>query len=400
MPTVELTLPNHRYDVRIDAGLLRQLGTLVREVAPHARAALLVDEGIADSHGRTAARALSAADYDAVVGVMPTGEEHKTLGSVRGLYNVLLDARLERRSPVIALGGGITGDTAGFVAATYLRGVPFIQVPTTLLAMVDASVGGKVGVNVPQGKNLIGAFHQPHRVVIDVDTLSTLPDRELRCGLAECVKHAVIRDPSLFDWIEANLDRIKRLDPPTMIELVERNVRIKAAVVMEDEKESPGGVRAHLNFGHTFAHAIEAVGAFEAESPAPAREEKLIGGVFTFGNRTTTKPKPAGPAKLDYHHGEAVSLGMVAATRLATGGGLCEPTLLPRLVGLLQAIGLPTSAPDLPPPDHMLELMRLDKKVKDARLRLVLPVKMGEVVVTGEVPDDAVAAAWASLSAK
>ena len=367
MPTVEIKLPHHRYEVLIEPGLLPKLGERVHEVVPHQRAAVIVDDAIETSHGRVAARAMTAAGYDVQVAAMPGGERHKTLGTVRSLYEVLLEARLDRRSPIVAVGGGITGDTAGFVAATYLRGVPFIQVPTTLLAMVDASVGGKVGVNVPQGKNLIGAFHQPHLVAIDVETLRTLPDREIRCGLAECVKHAVIRDPALFNWLERQLDPILTLDGPTLAELVERNVRIKAAVVMEDEKERTGGVRAHLNFGHTFAHAIET------------------------GSGSTS------PAGGEYHHGEAVSLGMIAATALAIDLGRCEPGLLDRLTGLLKRIGLPTMAADLPPTETLMATMRLDKKVEGGKLRLVLPRTMGEVEVTAEASDAQVAAAWDRL---
>ena len=385
MPTVSLTLPHHRYDVRIAPGSLAELGSLAREAAPHDRAALIVDEGIAESHGRIAARSLSAAGFDARVAVMPRGESNKTLGTVRALYDVLLEHKLERKSPVIAVGGGITGDTAGFVAATYLRGVPFIQTPTTLLAMVDASVGGKVGVNVPQGKNLIGAFHQPQLVAIDPDTLGTLPDREIRCGLAECVKHGVIRDPDLFTWIEANLDAILRLDRTIMTELVERNVRIKAAVVMEDEKEdiAGGGVRAHLNFGHTFAHAIEAAAGYDADRRTEAR-----------GTRPGRKATSPG---LDVEHGEAVALGMVAATRLAVERGTCDADLLDRLVALLDRIGLPTHEPRLPPPDVLMATMRLDKKVADDRIRLVLPVRLGAVQIVSDTPEEAVAETWDKL---
>lgn len=367
MPTVALTLPHHRYDIQIGSGTLSRLGDETRRVAPHDRAALLVDEAIAPTHGDAARAALERAGYAVTVVPLPRGEGNKSLDTVRDAYDRLLDARLERRSPVVAVGGGIVGDTAGFVAATYLRGVPFVQVPTTLLAMVDSSVGGKVGVNVPQGKNLIGAFYQPNLVVADVETLRTLPPRELRCGLAECVKHGVIRDPALFEWIEANLPRIEALDADALVELVARNVAIKAAVVMADEKET--GERAHLNFGHTFAHAIEA-----AMLPHDGTSEH-------------------GP----YLHGEAVALGMVAATRLAIAQGSCDPSLAERLTALLGRIGLPTAARDLPAPERMLEWMRLDKKVEDARLRLVLPVKMGEVVVASDVPDAAIASAWASL---
>ncbi|MFP4143829.1 MAG: 3-dehydroquinate synthase [Phycisphaeraceae bacterium] len=361
MASVEIQLPHHRYEVVIEPGLLSRLGEQVRDVAPHEQATLIVDEQIASGHGRVAARSLENAGYATRVAEMPPGEEHKTLGTVRSLYEVMLEAKMERQSPVVALGGGITGDTAGFVAATYLRGVPFVQCPTTLLAMVDASVGGKVGVNVPQGKNLIGAFYQPMRVVIDPETLRTLPDRELRCGLAECVKHGVIRDGELFDWLGGHLEAIQRLDSAAMVELVERNVRIKAAVVMEDEKEA--GVRAHLNFGHTFAHAIEAA---------------------DYGR---------------YHHGEAVAIGMVAATRLAVDAGLCEAGLLARLTRLLEAIGLPVRGEELPPAEKLLETMRLDKKVQGAKIRLVLPEKMGRVVVTDEQPEEAILAAWRAVGA-
>jgi 3-dehydroquinate synthase len=279
------------------------------------------------------------------------------------LYDVLLDASLERKSPVIALGGGVVGDTVGFVASTYLRGVPFIQCPTTLLAMVDASVGGKVGVNVPQGKNLVGSFYQPRLVVIDTNTLKTLPARELHCGLAECVKHGVIRDPALFDWIDDNLDAILQLDSETLVQLVEKNVKIKAAVVMEDEKET--GTRAHLNFGHTFAHAIEATIGYDAAHT--------------------------------WRHGEAVSLGMVAASRLAAEQGYCAASVPRKIVRLLARIGLPVDAPDLPSTDQLMHAMRLDKKVSDGRLRLILPDQLGSVSIVDDAPVEAITNAWESL---
>ncbi|GAB4108978.1 MAG: 3-dehydroquinate synthase [Phycisphaeraceae bacterium] len=360
MATVDLTLPHHRYTIHIAPGLLKRLGELTRGVAPHDRAALIVDDKLIDTHGRSAESALTDAGYRPVVATMTSGEEHKTLSTVERLYHQLLNERLERKSPVVALGGGIVGDTAGFVAASYLRGVPFVQCPTTLLAMVDASVGGKVGVNMPQGKNLIGAFHQPVCVVVDTDTLTTLPRRELVCGLAECVKHGVIRDPELFDWIDQHIPEILALKPDVMVELVERNVRIKAAVVMEDEKEA--GVRAHLNFGHTFAHAIE-----------------------------------AGTDYGRFLHGEAVSLGMVAAARLAVRLGRCNAHVADRLTSLLDKIGLPTSAEDLPETARLMSIMRSDKKVADGRIRLVLPDRLGAVSIVNDTPDHEIESAWDSL---
>ncbi|MEX2544414.1 MAG: 3-dehydroquinate synthase [Phycisphaeraceae bacterium] len=360
MPTIDLTLPHHRYVIDIAPGSLATLGPAVRDVAPHGRAALVTDANVAETHARTARASLEQAGYDVTFTTIVPGEQHKTLATVAKIYDTLLNAHIERTSPLVALGGGITGDTAGFAAATYLRGIPLIQVPTTLLAMVDASIGGKTGVNVPQGKNLIGAFHQPRRVIIDPDTLDTLPARELRAGLAECVKHAIIRDARLFDFLEQQHEHILSLDKPRLIELLERNVRIKAAVVIEDEKEA--GVRAHLNLGHTFAHAIE-----------------------------------AGTDYGLYLHGEAVALGLVAAAHLAESRKLCPPGLLPRVEALLRAIGLPTRATDLPDDDCLMTAMRLDKKVAGGRIRLVLPTAMGEVGIFDDIPVDAIAAAWDAL---
>ena len=361
MATVPVNLPHHQYHVTIAAHALEQLGDIAHARAPHKTCALIGDEHVLNVHGAKAIGSLTAAGYDAITHPIPPGENHKHLDTVRAAYDTMLDHKLERKSPVIALGGGVVGDMAGFVAATYLRGVPFVQCPTTLLEMVDASVGGKVGVNVPQGKNLIGAFHQPVAVVIDPLVLQTLAPRELRCGMAECVKHGVIRDGKLFRWIDENWAKIQAIDTKALVELISRNVAIKAAVVMEDEKES--GVRAHLNFGHTFAHAIEATSGYG-----------------------------------QIEHGEAVALGMVAATHLAIDAGICEANLLEPLIGLLEKIGLPTSAA-LVETEALLAAMRLDKKVADSKIRLVLPTKMGRVTIVNDIDDDAIAAAWEHIRA-
>ncbi|MEM6459039.1 MAG: 3-dehydroquinate synthase [Planctomycetota bacterium] len=364
MPTVELELPHHRYDVLIEPGCLARLGELVKQAVPTAeRAVLVTDEGVEPHHARPAAKAMEAAGIDTVVAVIPVSEKKKTLGTVRTLYDIMLGNRLERGHPVVTLGGGICGDVAGFAAATYLRGVPVVQCPTSLLAMVDASVGGKTGVNVPQGKNLVGAFHQPARVVIDPRVLATLTDRELRCGLAECLKHGVIRDPRKFDWLIEHADAILARAEATLVELIERNVRIKAAVVGADEREA--GPRAHLNYGHTFAHAIEATSRFG-----------------------TT-----------YKHGEAVALGMVAAGVFAVGRRLCDPTVLDRVVAGCTAVGLPTSAKHLAPNTLLLKAMALDKKVKGGRLRLVLPTEIGSVTIVDDAKPEEVAAAWDAIRA-
>lgn len=364
MPSlVQVDLPHHRYGVHVGAGLLTQLGPMCRAVASHRRAALIADSNVPSCWADQALASLRQAGYDVVFHAGRTGEENKTLDHVRELYDVLLNARLERKCPVIALGGGVTGDTVGFVAATYLRGVPFVQCPTTLLSMVDASVGGKVGVDVPQGKNLIGAFHQPSLVLADVATLSTLPPRQLRCGLAECVKHGVIRDASLMQWIARQAQAIGSLQMAVLEELVMRNVAIKAAVVMADEKES--GERAHLNFGHTFAHAIESTTGFGRGD--------------------------------GWQHGEAVALGMVAATRLAVARRLCPADLLDQLLALLKAVGLPTFSDLLPPTDELIRAMRMDKKVADGRIRLVLPRAVGQIIIDDQSSMDQIACAWESL---
>ena len=361
MAVVEIELPHQRYDVVIEPGVLDRLGELVHTLAPHQRCALLADRTVSELYGERAEKSLTGAGYRPVAACFEPGEGNKTLATVQRLYDVLLEQQLERRSPVIALGGGITGDVVGFVAASYLRGVPFVQCPTTLLSMVDSSVGGKTGVNVPQGKNLIGAFYQPIVVVIDPLMLRTLPTRELGCGLGECVKHGVIRDESLFEFIQAEVEKIRTLDPPTLVELVRRNVQIKAAVVMEDERET--GVRAHLNFGHTFAHAIEATAGYG----------KIL-------------------------HGEAVALGMVAATSVAVELGLCASSLRDRLVALLEAADLPVRA-ELPPDALAADQLRALQEVSDSRIRFVLPDRMGHVVVRDDVPPALVRAGWDAIRA-
>ncbi|MBH05080.1 MAG: 3-dehydroquinate synthase [Phycisphaeraceae bacterium] len=363
MNSIAIDLPHHRYEVLVESGGLNQLGSLVQQVAPHTRAALLIDQGLPDQHIVSAQSSLQKSGYDLVIEPMPVGENHKNLDTVCATYERLLSGQLERHSPVIAMGGGIVGDTAGFIAATYLRGVPFIQCPTTLLAMVDASVGGKVGVNLPQGKNLVGSFYQPSLVIIDTDTLSTLPDRQMRCGLAECIKHGIIRDAELFTWTENHVDKILSRDRDILIELILRNVQIKASVVTADEKEL--GQRAHLNFGHTFAHAIEAAEKFDSPSSC--------------------------------HHGEAVALGMVAATRLSVVIGRCDPNILPRLTSLLARAGLPIQSPHLPPTKQLLELMRVDKKVAGGQLRLVLPTNLGQVDLVDAVDEQHIVDAWDGL---
>ena len=296
---------------------------------------------------------------------MPAGEQHKTFRSVSDAFDTILSHKaggVERATPVIALGGGVVGDLAGIVAAALLRGVPFIQVPTTLLAAVDASVGGKVGVDHATGKNLIGAFHQPKIVLTDIATFATLPPRELRGGLAECIKHAVIRDPALFAFIADNVPKIMACDPETLAHLVAANVAIKAAIVHEDPFEK--SVRALLNLGHTFGHALETVLHFTG----------LI-------------------------HGEGVALGMIAAGRLACalGGKDAFPAAdLTKLITLIDYVGLPTYCVELDV-DKALAAMMADKKVRSGKLRFILPTKIGHARIATDVPPEKVRAALDSL---
>ena len=365
---VHVPLPGRAYEVRIGAGLLDVAGEAILPILRRPKVFIVSDAHVAGLHLPALLNGLDTAGITAVCLDMPQGEATKSWAHLQQVVEWLLSEKTERGDVVIAFGGGVIGDLVGFAAAIMRRGVRFVQIPTSLLAQVDSSVGGKTGINSPQGKNLIGAFHQPSRVVIDPEVLATLSERELRCGLAECLKHGVIRDPletpgadlpPLFDWITEHAQAILALDTPTLVELVKRNVEIKASVVMADEKEA--GVRAHLNLGHTFAHAIEATSQ--------------------FGTR--------------YKHGEAVSLGMVAATAFAVNRRLCPPELLDQVMTGCAAVGLPTTAKHLAPDAILLKTMAMDKKVRGGRIRLVLPTRMGEVTIVDDATADEVKAAWA-----
>jgi 3-dehydroquinate synthase len=279
--------------------------------------------------------------------VLPDGEQYKTLEVLDRIYTALLDARFDRRCTLVALGGGVVGDMTGFAAATYQRGVQFIQVPTTLLSQVDSSVGGKTGVNHPLGKNMIGAFHQPRCVIADTATLDTLPDRELSAGLAEIIKYGLINDAAFFDWLEGNMSRLVARDPAALAYAIERSCRDKAAIVEADEREA--GQRALLNLGHTFGHAIE-----------------------------------TGMGYGSWLHGEAVAAGMCMAARLSVALGWLDPGALHRLVALLEVARLPVRPPDAIDAVRFQQLMAVDKKVLDGQLRLVLLRGIGAAVVSAD----------------
>jgi len=316
---------------------------------------------VASLYGPKVKESLEKAGFISLFEEVPDGEEAKSLGAAAELYDLALGVGWERRCPVIALGGGVVGDLAGFVAATLLRGVPFIQVPTTLLAQVDSSVGGKVAVNHPRGKNLIGAFYQPRLVVADLDTLRTLPERETRAGMAEVIKYGVIFDAGFFSYLEEHLEEALAGDTKVLEEIVLRSCRIKAEIVAWDEEER--GLRAVLNFGHTAGHALEAATGFKR-----------------------------------YRHGEAVGVGMVVASRLAVARGLFAEASLERLEGLLVRAGLPTRMPPLDWEAFAAALIR-DKKVRHGKLRMVLPVELGRVTLA-EVEEEEVLEAARRLQAR
>lgn len=356
--SVAVNVQGARYDITIRPGLLADVGAQVARLGQTNRAGIVTDSRVAPLYVDTVSDSLRRAGIEPVTAIVPAGEDHKTLDDLAPVYDTLLSARIERNTPILALGGGVVGDMTGFVAATVLRGVPFVQIPTTLLAMVDASVGGKTGINHAVGKNLIGSFHQPIAVLIDPAVLKTLPARELRGGLAECIKHDIIRDADGFGRLERDVTRALELDVDYLGELVAHNVAIKARVVEADPFEK--GERAHLNFGHTFGHAIETV------------------------------------SRYSYSHGECVALGMTAAARLATDLGMLDDASRRRIVSTIEKAQLPTRGLTLATAD-VVDAMRFDKKVRGGKVRFVLPDRIGHVVLRDDVSPDAVARAVDSL---
>jgi 3-dehydroquinate synthase len=342
MDTIRVNLGQQAYDIRIGADLLRLMGDLVRPLNLGRHLGLLTHPALAELYGSVVVESLRGAGHEVTLLTVPAGEESKSLAEAGRLCQELVRARLDRGSALIALGGGVIGDLAGFVAAILYRGIAFVSLPTTVLAQVDSSVGGKTGVNLPEGKNLVGAFSQPRLVVADVLTLHTLSEREYRSGLAEVVKHAMIADADLFRLLEARTDRILARDPGTLQEIVARSCRIKTRIVEADEREA--GVRAILNFGHTVGHAMEAALGY---------------GVIT--------------------HGEAVAHGMLVAVALSVRRGLCPEADAARLHGLLQRFGLLGHA--LPSPEALETYMVSDKKARDGVLQFVLTRGVGSVTL-------------------
>ncbi len=355
--TVDVSLGERAYPIHIGPGMLSQAGTLLK---PLVRGPLPVvtDTHVAEIHLAPLLVALGAAGLDARPIVLEAGEGTKSFAGLERLSGELLKSGVDRSGLVVALGGGVIGDLTGFAAGVLKRGIAFAQIPTTLLAQVDSSVGGKTAINTPQGKNLVGLFHQPKIVIADTDVLKTLPPRELLAGYAEVAKYGALGDAAFFDWLEANGARALGGDSAAMVQAVAHACRMKADIVARDERET--GDRALLNLGHTFGHALEAATGFSA---------RLL-------------------------HGEAVSIGMVLAFRLSVKLGLCSGQDAERFARHLKAVGLPTGIADIPgarpAPEVLLEHMAHDKKVKDGRMTFVLVRGVGEAFVTRDVATDAV----------
>nr|WP_179142702.1 3-dehydroquinate synthase [Paraburkholderia hospita] len=350
MITVNVELGERAYPIHIGADLIGKSELF----APHIRGAsvtIVTNTTVNPLYGETLRKALAPLGKDVTTVVLPDGEAHKNWETLNLIFDALLGARADRKTTLIALGGGVIGDMTGFAAACYMRGVPFIQVPTTLLSQVDSSVGGKTGINHPLGKNMIGAFYQPQAVIADIGALRTLPPRELAAGIAEVIKTGAIADATFFDWIEANIEALNHCEPQALAEAVKRSCEIKASVVAKDERE--GGLRAILNFGHTFGHAIE-----------------------------------AGLGYGEWLHGEAVGCGMVMAADLSVRLGHLDEAARKRLVAVIEAAHLPTQAPTLGAARYV-DLMRVDKKAEAGEIKFILLKRFGDTLIT-RAPDEAV----------
>jgi 3-dehydroquinate synthase len=348
MPTVHVNLGPRSYDIEIGSGNLAEAVKFCDAEAEDSHTIVITDTNVDPLYSEAVTTPLAEAGSEVDVLIVEAGEPSKCSDVAAELWEQILDEGADRKSVVVALGGGVVGDLAGFVAATFTRGLRFVQIPTTLLAQVDSSVGGKVGINLPGGKNMVGAFWQPRGVVIDVGVLQTLPDREYRAGLAEVVKYGVIQDADFFAYLEANVADVNDREPGVLTRIVERCCRLKADVVEQDEREETG-LRSILNYGHTFCHAFEAATGYE----------QLL-------------------------HGEGVAIGMMCAARLGERLGRVDKTFVERQRVLLESFHLPLDVPEV---DHeeLIELMYRDKKVERGKLRFVLPSRMGHVELVRDV---------------
>lgn len=346
MQKIRVDLGDRSYNIVIDTGRLGEIGKNLLKFEFSRKICLLSNPTVFDLYGETVVRSIRGEGFEVVEILIPDGEEYKNLASIEEIFAGMLKARLDRKSVVVALGGGVVGDVAGFAASTYMRGIDFVQVPTTLLAQVDSSVGGKTGVNHPLGKNMIGSFWQPRLVWIDTSTLKTLPRREFLSGLAEVIKYGVIWDEEFFRFLEANVDAILEHDQKSLERIISKSCEIKAEVVSKDERES--GLRAILNFGHTIGHAVETATGYTR-----------------------------------YLHGEAVAIGMCAEARLAQQVGILEDMETERIKAVVDRYGLPSSLPKDIMLDEVISFMQLDKKAVSGDLKFVLPERIGAVTIKG-----------------
>lgn len=360
MQTLSVALAERSYPIHVGTGLLSR-ADLILPCLSRKNVAVVTNTTVAPLYLETLAGALARAGVEVVRIVVPDGEDHKDWNTLNSVFDTLLEKRCGRDTTIVALGGGVIGDLAGFAAATYQRGVQYVQVPTTLLSQVDSSVGGKTAINHPLGKNMIGAFHQPRLVLADMDALKTLPERELRSGLAEVIKHGLIRDAAFFGWLEANIERLLARDAEALSHAVMRSIEIKAEIVSLDERET--GLRRVLNFGHTFGHAIETGLGYGA-----------------------------------WLHGEAVAAGMAMASDLSKQLGYLSEADTARIRALLQRAGLPIAAKGIDP-EKMRQLMSGDKKVKEGRINFVLLERLGTATLRDDVPASTVDRTLSRLAA-
>ncbi len=349
MKSVRVQLEDRSYDIDIGPGLWKKIPLTLARLFPKRDWVVVVMTPLAKLYSSHLKSLAALSSHNKLI-ILPDGEKHKTLQTVEKIYKALIQTRADRKTALIVIGGGVVGDLAGFAAATYLRGIPFVQIPTSLLAQVDSSVGGKTGVDLPQGKNLVGAFYQPHWVAIDIDFLKTLPRREYLCGLAEVVKYGAIWDEEFFSYLENNVSGILKQNKKILEHIIHRSCTIKAEVVSKDERE--GGLRAILNFGHTLGHAVETLSGYHA-----------------------------------IKHGEAVSRGMVFAAKLSEARGLCGPVVSARLTTLLKKLGLPTDWPGYKKSNYA-RVMSVDKKASHGKIGFIAIRSIGKVEIIFLTPTE------------
>lgn len=355
MQEIKVHLGERSYSIFIGAGILSSAGDLLQQAGIKGKIAIVTNPTVAQLCLDTVHDALESSGFQVTPVLIPDGEEYKSLETLSTIFDRLVSERFERQSCVVALGGGVIGDLAGFAASSYLRGTPFVQIPTTLLAQVDSSVGGKTGVNHKQGKNLIGAFYQPRAVIIDVEVLSSLPRRELLAGMAEVIKYGIIEDPILFTQLEEKVDRLLALDRRLLSQVIATSCTIKARIIEEDERENDK--RAILNFGHTVGHALEAATKYQR-----------------------------------FLHGEAVAIGMAKAGAISYQQGFCDSVTLGRIIKLIRMAGLPTEIPDGVSTRSLIQGMELDKKSADGKIQFIMCTGIGKTCFHSLTADEIAAA--------